>query len=33
VATFQFNETFTEFNGTWDVCGEGKRFAWAGRRP
>ncbi len=33
VATFQFNDNFTEFNGTWDVCGQGKRFAWAGRRP
>ncbi len=33
VATFQFNDNYTEFNGTWDVCGQGKRFAWAGKRP
>ena len=32
VATFQFNESFTSFNGTWDSCGQGERFAWAGDR-
>jgi len=29
---FQFNETYNEFVGTWDNCGEGKKFEWTGER-
>ena len=32
IATFQFNESFTRFNGTWDSFGQGQRYAWAGDR-
>jgi len=32
VVTFQFNEAYTEFEGSWDYCGEGKKFKWTGKR-
>jgi hypothetical protein len=32
VAIFQFNAQFNEFTGTWDLCGEGKKYSWNGYR-
>ena len=32
VTTFKFNESYTEFEGTWDYCGEGKKYAWSGKK-
>ena len=29
---FEFNETYNEFKGTWDFCGEGKKREWTGER-
>ena len=29
---FQFNESYNEFKGYWDNCGEGKKFEWTGKR-
>ena len=31
-AIFQFNETYTRFRGTYDLCGEGRKNSWDGRR-
>lgn len=32
VVRFQFNSAFTEFEGTWDYCGEGQTWEWRGKR-
>ena len=31
-AIFQFNSTYTKFEGTWDKCGDENRNAWVGDR-
>lgn len=33
VAIFQFNDSYTRFEGTWDLCGEGEKMPWIGWRP
>ena len=30
--TFRFNETYTLFEGTWDYCGEGRKYSLSGVR-
>ena len=32
VVVFQFNETYNEYKGTWDFCGEDQKFATKGVR-
>lgn len=32
VVRFQFNAAFTEFEGSWDHCGEGQTWDWRGKR-
>ena len=32
VIRIQFNPAFTEFEGTWDYCGEGQTWEWRGTR-
>ena len=32
VVVFQFNDTYSNFTGDWDTCGEGKKYAWNGYR-
>ena len=32
VVIFEFNETFTKFKGTWDLCGEGRKLLYKGVR-
>jgi hypothetical protein len=32
VVEFQFDEAYQEFEGTWDFCGEGQKWAWKGKR-
>ena len=29
---YQFNETYNQYTGTWDKCGEGKKYAISGFR-
>jgi hypothetical protein len=29
---YQFNETYNQYTGTWDKCGEGKKYAISGVR-
>ena len=31
-ATFQFNETYDIFKGSWDDCGKGLTHGWNGKR-
>lgn len=31
-ATFQFNETYDKFKGSWDFCGKGLAYGWNGKR-
>ena len=33
VVVLQFNDTYTNFTGDWDSCGEGKKHPWKGNRP
>ena len=32
VVTFRFNETYTEWKGEFDECGEGRKYPWDGIR-
>ena len=32
VVEFQFNEAYNAFEGTWDFCGDGKKWEWKGKR-
>ena len=32
VATFQFNDDYSQFEGTWDMCGNGENYSWSGFR-
>ena len=32
VSIYQFNETYNEYEGTWDMCGEGKKYKMTGVR-
>ena len=32
VGIFQFNDTYNEFTGKWDFCGDGEKFDWRGAR-
>jgi hypothetical protein len=29
---FQFNENYNRYEGTWDICGQGPKFATSGLR-
>jgi hypothetical protein len=29
---WEFDETYSRFKGTWDYCGEGRKYLWNGRR-
>ena len=29
---FQFNDTYTNFTGKWDLCEKGKKYPWSGNR-
>ncbi len=31
-ATFQFNESYDKFKGSWDECGKGLEYGWNGKR-
>ena len=30
--TFHFNETYTRYKGTWDYCGQGRKYSMTGAR-
>ena len=30
--TFQFNDAYNHYTGTWDMCGDGNRAEWNGSR-
>lgn len=32
VVKFQFDESYDQFTGTWDFCGEGETWEWQGKR-
>ncbi len=32
VVRFQFNPDYSQFEGTWDHCGEGQQWEWKGKR-
>jgi hypothetical protein len=32
VVTFRFNDTYTEWKGEFDECGEGRKYPWDGFR-
>ena len=32
VLTIHFNETYTQWKGGFDICGEGRKFPWNGFR-
>lgn len=32
VQVYQFNETYNQYTGTWDVCGEGQKYKTRGVR-
>ena len=32
VYIYQFNEAYNEYEGTWDMCGEGEKFKMTGVR-
>lgn len=32
VSVFQFNDSYTEYEGTWDMCGKGKKYKQKGVR-
>jgi len=32
VAIFQFSEDYSQFEGTWDMCGDDKTYSWTGFR-
>jgi len=32
IVRFQFDATYNQFEGTWDFCGQGETWTWAGKR-